>query len=351
MAPKYAVNLTSRDRLSLPTVVTDVLTTLETKNKHPLDDNIVFLENEIDEDIVVNGYLIDSNLTKGGHKYFIKGGRTQTSCTVLAHNIFPAFDAPKVIKGILGSKKYITGLSPYSGMTGEEISAQWAANGKAARDLGTEMHAQIEFLLNVDEETKQQYDFHFPDTNVPTEMEYFNNFCKDALHGDNKLIPHRTEWVIYDEKYFLGGSIDMLFKSYGPLPDTLNVECPDWVKAKPEPSFEDGEERYWIFDWKRSKDLKFSYQQWNQKDKYSTLKGCMLENCDYSSYSVQLNIYRHMIENSYGIRIAGMILVDIHPKHDNYKIYKVPFLDKEVGLILKNVSSKIKPNAGIKVTT
>ena len=48
-------------------------------------------------------------------------------------------------------------------------------------------------------------------------------------------------------------------------------------------------------------------------------------------YSMQLNIYRGILERKYGKKISGLYLVCLHPNNMN-KSYdvEVPFLDKEI---------------------
>lgn len=312
---KIPLNLIGRERNALDSRVIDVLTYLERVNASPRDTRITFKEE--------------------GHEYRIDGIKTKASCTGIVKRLFSEFDANKVIENILKSTKYRFGHSPYSGKSAEEIKGEWSRSGKKAADLGTEMHAIIEFWMNCWKHERYNIDmFDLEETNVPKELSYFRNFCNDYLIGRDALEPFRTEWVIFDEHIHLAGSIDMIFKSHGPLPVDRNRSCPDWAKDSiSHHEFAKGEERYWIFDWKRSKEMKFNYCYNQPNEKYIKLTSSSLENCDYSKYSLQLNFYRRMIEKNYGIKIAGMVLVSIHPNHDNYLTYQVPFLEDEIDQI------------------
>lgn len=49
-----------------------------------------------------------------------------------------------------------------------------------------------------------------------------------------------------------------------------------------------------------------------------------LDDCDGSKYSLQLNMYRYMLEKYYGINISYMGLVSLHPTQDAYFHTEVP---------------------------
>ena len=57
-----------------------------------------------------------------------------------------------------------------------------------------------------------------------------------------------------------------------------------------------------------------------------------LPDSNFWHYSLQLNIYRGILERKYGKKISGLYLVCLHP-NNMYKTYDripVPFLDKEI---------------------
>jgi len=82
----------------------------------------------------------------------------------------------------------------------------------------------------------------------------------------------RTEWVIYDEESKISGSVDMVYKD--PL---------------------DG--KYIIADWKRSKEIKMS-NIWKSGNHPITHD---LDDCNFIHYSLQLCIYKTILEKNYGI--------------------------------------------------
>lgn len=240
------------------------------KNKHPRDQHITFYEPT--------------------HTYTIKGSSEGViSGTGFLHEFFPHFDPKATIKKMMSSPKWPS--SPYYGMTAEAIEKQWSDKGKDASAAGTAMHLAIEMFLN------DAQDWIEPSVRETPEFRYFLNFWKD--HGAD-LEPYRTEWEVWSEDHLLCGSIDMVFRRKS-----------------------DG--AFLIYDWKRSKEIKTS----NGFSKgFPPLDH--LDDCNYWHYSLQLNIYRWILEKLYGLTVADMYLIICHPENKNYKRMRLPRLDKEV---------------------
>ena len=243
-------------------------TYLAKKNAHPRDKNIVFDE--------------------GPHIYTIKGDSDYMSVTTWNHSHFPHFNPDLVIKKMMASRKWPN--NKYYGKTPEEIKKIWSDNGKQASTAGTKMHYDIECFYNdmeieVDEDCK--------------EFQYFEEFEQEI---GQHLKPYRTEWMVYDEELRFAGSIDMIFKN------------------------KDGSLE--IYDWKRSKEIKYKNDFENAHTK------CIkhLENTNYNLYSLQLNTYKAILEKNYNQKVKGMYLVVLHPNNQNesYQRIKVLDLQKEV---------------------
>jgi hypothetical protein len=153
------------------------------------------------------------------------------------------------------------------------------------------MHLGIEQYLNGAE------DIIVPEVKASPEWKQFMNFW--AKEGPD-LEPYRTEWEVWSKEHLLCGSIDMVFrrKSNG---------------------------KFLIYDWKRSKAIKTenTYQ-----------KGLApldhLDDCNYWHYTLQLNVYRWILENLYGMEIEGMALIVLHPDNTNYRRIKLNRLEDEV---------------------
>ena len=112
---------------------------------------------------------------------------------------------------------------------------------------------------------------------------------KDHEH----FVPFRTEWTLWDSETRICGSVDMIFKD----PDgTLKV-----------------------YDWKRSKEIKQS----NRFQKGAAEEVKHLDDCNYEHYSLQLNIYKYLIEKNYGFKVTELAIVVFHPSNGDYQKYPV----------------------------
>lgn len=219
------------------------------------------------------------------HTYYVDGEKYDISVTGFVHDFFPKFDARKVIKKMAMSSNWEK--SPYNGMGVDEIIEMWDKNKEQAAKLGSELHRDIEFYYNeldIDNETR--------------EFEHFLEFVNDH----KELEPFRTEWCIFDEDFKLAGTIDMIFK-----------EGDDYV----------------IYDWKRSKDIKE-----DNKFEQGLYPLTHLPHANYWHYSLQLNIYKKILEKKYDINISKLYLLWLHPKNDTYIKLEVGSMEKEVEELL-----------------
>jgi ATP-dependent exoDNAse (exonuclease V) beta subunit len=221
------------------------------------------------------------------HTYTIDGDSNYTSVTTFVHHHFEKFDADKIIDNMMKSKKWPS--SKYYNMKREEIKKVWDDNRDCAAQAGTKLHYDIECFYN-----------EIPNENTSIEYKYFEEF--NDKYGE-QLKPYRTEWTVFHEELKLAGSIDMIFEN------------------------QDGTLQ--IYDWKRSKEILKS-DNWG---KFSTTE-CInhLPDTNYWHYSLQLNIYRYILEKKYNKNVTGLYLVCLHPdnKNKSYQRIKVNFLDNEM---------------------
>jgi hypothetical protein len=306
------VYLNSRDRNSHHNTAKSTLSALEKINAHPKDDKVVFVEK--------------------GHKYFINGERTKISCTESVHLYFQDPDIDQMAISKMNGVDYRRGTCPEAGMSHEEILEYWSQLGNVSRELGTEMHSIIEFLLNARYLNNEKI-FNLMGVNVEKELDMFEKFYDDFCKKSS-FRPYRTEWLIYDENVGLAGSIDALFESKHDLPKVPNLVRCDNDFRQPKTK-----KRYWLFDWKRSK--KIWMKSRSSDGRFCKVPGSKLQNCNFYHYALQLNIYRKIIE-SYNLDISGMVLIIIHPNYDEYQAMTVPFIDHESNYIIANgVDAKI----------
>ncbi len=175
----------------------------------------------------------------------------------------------------------------------KEILRAWNFINKKGTIKGSAIHDYAENLF-------QNKEFEYPQDLIlkefgfdPVWVEYqatkkhVDRFYKD-VHG--KLIPIRTEFVVYDKESLIAGMLDMLFYN---------------VKAR----------EFQIWDWKSNKDFTFE-----MKSRHMLNELCMLEDCDLEIYSLQLELYKQIIERNTSIKLGKSYLVWFSHNNENYKI-------------------------------
>jgi hypothetical protein len=80
-----------------------------------------------------------------------------------------------------------------------------------------------------------------------------------------------------------------------------------------------------IYDWKRSKAI--SWTKSNQRGRFPLDH---LDDVNGTHYSLQLNLYRTLLERNYGVRISRMRLVRLHPDAKDYELIDVSPMDMEM---------------------
>lgn len=242
-------------------------TVLQARHAHPRDARIQFKDE--------------------GHVYTVDGVPGQyTSVTTLVHQFFPHFDADAVIPKIIANPR-----SAYFGMTKDDVQKQW----DHATHLGSCLHAQIECFFD-------EWAMHgvVPCVVAPSvEFGFFLEFFRDRVV--DRLRPYRSEWYVFHEEHRVCGSIDMLFAD----PEDLD--------------------RLYIVDWKRSKEIR-------KGNRFEKGLKCLshLDNCNFSHYSLQLNLYKYILESKYGKTVEGMMLVVLHPNNQHYQAIDVPDMQADV---------------------
>ena len=242
---------------------------------------------------------------EGPHIYKIQGDPSQyTSVTTWNHSHFEHFDADAIIDKMMNSKNWKT--NKYYGMSKEDIITQWDTSRDEASSAGTKMHYDIECYYNANANANANESPHKNTQlieNTSLEYSYFLKFAEDYKH----LKPYRTEWMIWDSDVKIAGSVDMVFQ------DDANSD-PDSIL---------------IYDWKRSKEI----TKTSNFNKYA-LTECInhLPDTNFWHYSLQLNVYKYILEKNYGKKVKGLYLVCLHPSNKNGSYIRIPCADlqKEV---------------------
>ena len=235
-----------------------------------------------------------------GHIYTVKGKTGYTSVTTLVHKHSKPFDENAAVKRIMENQNN----EKYKGMTESDIKMLWKVNGIEARTMGTKMHYGIECHYNNETE---------PDLwkNLDEEYAQFQAFLKDHEF----LEAFRTEWAVYDEANKISGSIDMVFKNK--------------ITGK-----------YDIYDWKRTKEIKHRGFNKLQADFLSNIP-----DSNYWLYSLQLNVYKYILETNYNIDVGDLWLVAIHPDQPFYRKYLAAELQDVIPQLFSSVTPPQQPQS------
>ena len=244
------------------------------------------------------------------HTYILDGIINLVPATTAISNYFPAFDGPRIAERMVrnGNPKSV-----------QELLDEFAYQGSIAREVGTFMHEQIENKF-LGKEVSAQYRFQFSSktrsedeyVRIDKELSQFDSFV-----NSRSIEPYRTEWRIFDEKYGIAGTIDLLAKSG---------------------------DKYVMYDWKRSLKVispsaggMYSIQGNGFASGFGKLSH--LDNSSFNHYCLQQNLYRRILKTRYGIDVAQMFLVIFHRDYDRYYLIPVPKMDKEINVILDEIEN------------
>jgi len=237
------------------------------------------------------------------HIYTI-GDKQLTSVTTLLKQYYPDKDWQEI------AEKY----AAKNGETAEHWQRAWKQEGTIGREKGSEFHLYAELSL-----ANKVYDFDMEkmvriteESDLVTHFEPYKAMKKLKMMWDvfwlqatGVLVPIRSEFVMGDEELGLGGMIDQLF----------------WNTKMQEIQ---------IWDWKTNKKIAKS-------NKFQKLKPPLqhLDECEHVVYSLQIGVYKYIIEKNLGIVIGTCYIGHFHELNDTYKIIKALDMSKEVKSILE----------------
>ena len=186
------------------------------------------------------------------------------------------------------------------GVDPQQVLDEWEYNKNYACDNGTICHWYMECALSNNEFTydnkyeyvREGFDIHKPQ---------MDQYLKDS---SKKLIPVKSELIVGDTEYNITGMIDQLYKDH------------------------DG--KYYLFDWKTNK-------KFDKESRYK-LQGILseLDSSKWTTYSLQLLLYKHIIEKNTDIKIEDCFIVWFGLKEKSYNIYKVRDLENYIPLIIED---------------
>jgi hypothetical protein len=180
-------------------------------------------------------------------------------------------------------------------VTESEVQAEWDYMNHHATFEGSTLHDYIENYLNnkikaLPEKSPEGIQFEEISETFEVMKQQFHNFYDDTV-AKGKLIPVKSELVVGDKDYMLCGMVDQLF--WNPKYQCLQ-----------------------IWDWKTNTRL-------NMENKFGNkMKHClwMLDECEFNTYSIQLNVYKHIIEKNTNLKLGSCHLVWYNEENQNYKV-------------------------------
>jgi ATP-dependent exoDNAse (exonuclease V) beta subunit len=198
-----------------------------------------------------------------------------TSSTTFIHHFFTPFDQQKVAERLVTTKKY-------EGVDIEDLLADW----KLSADTGTLVHDELEtYILNKRKRPKHP------------KGKQGVKWLKDEMNKDWVLHP---EVLIYSTEIAIAGMIDLLV--YNPADDI-----------------------YAIADWKTNKKI-YTYPFGGKRGTRGSTAD--LADCNHIHYTLQLSLYRYILEEFYGLNVASTVLV--HLREDEYKTYNLDYLKNSI---------------------
>lgn len=223
------------------------------------------------------------------HVYTIDSIPAPSASTIIS-KFFPEFDS-------YGKASTLSSNNPLYGLPVDEIVKIWDTRGLEAANQGTYLHEQIEkYYLNQP----------FTETN---EFHLFKHFVSEHQN----IMPYRTEWRIFDEKFNIAGTIDLI--------------------AENGQGFE-------IYDWKRSKKVVDYTGNPVKIDPWGNCgvgKLSDISDTSYNRYCLQQSLYRYILENNYGLKISKMFLIVLYPDYDRYYKVETPYWKDRIEYILKTL--------------
>jgi hypothetical protein len=242
---------------------------------------------------------------ESSHTYTVNLDRTYSdeiiSVSTLVHQFFTEFNPDKILSKMTYSKQY----GKYKGMSDSEIKQLWHENGQAASSAGTAFHFICECYCNGWREIQ----------NDRIEVKQFLKFYREITQKG--YVPFRTEMRLFTDEFTqICGTVDLL---------AIKHDHPPPEKCQGVLTLID-------IDWKNSKKI-------NTKS-YDNQKGtgpCFeLDDCNWSHYMLQQNMYKYILENWYGnwvykgqtytkLNIEAMFLCVCHPNYgESAKVIELP---------------------------
>lgn len=255
-------------------------------------------ENYLNE---LNRAFCDFKFFSEDHHYEFKSKRVGMSVTRLIENYANEFDQQGIAQQVaIRDNKKVT-----------EVLKEWQYKNQFACCKGTNGHNFAQSLWSVEEYQEDIFDgsseFKRALIKIKAQVRNFYEDFKDNLEH------LQDEFVIGSEEYDIASAIDHLF---------INKLTGELV----------------LVDYKTNSILK-GYNDDGKNKRYIKPMKIPLQNIDdvtIEHYYIQLSIYKYLIEKYTNLKVSEMFIVYFSENIENYEIIEIPYLKKEVQLILEN---------------
>jgi hypothetical protein len=294
----------------VPTTCDEEKLELAVRHAHPRDSLILFAET-----------IPDSEET---HQYFVRGESGYCSVSGFYSQWFEPFNNEREAIRMASRDDFWTNsrykqywvlgvdTDPPQDIA-DKIVQVWEANGELQSSLGTALHRRIELFCN-DAKTlafsSQDLEDYIRDRvssgvalsdDIEKPFDHFLQLYKDTT--SRGLVVLRTEIMMFDDESKLTGSADVIFIDKNQLtPENLAA----WKSGE-------RKLRVQLGDWKRSKAI--------SKSGYGNVgyKCCSSLPCsNFYKYSLQLNLYRYLLEKNYNMIVESMTMYVFHATNETY---------------------------------
>ncbi len=190
----------------------------------------------------------------------------------------------------------------------EQLDDQWSRDSNTGKTRGTLLHKFLENLW-----CGKEYPIEYPKfihtlnslefITFHKTFERLKGFAENFVQDYSHLVPVKLEVVLGDSDLGIAGQCDVLF----------------WDTEK---------ECLVLADYKSDKRIDIANQYQNMKKPLTHLS-----DCNYNKYTVQLSVYRYLIEKNTDLKIGYNMIVWFQAKNDNYEVIEVPYLEQEMKTI------------------
>jgi len=205
------------------------------------------------------------------------------------------------------------------GVSIEAILDEWELKRDISCEKGTLFHQYVEhFLANKafvypEEEVLTKFGEDPIQAYWPSLVSMFEQFHRDSSRS---LVPVRSEFVVGDEELGIGGMVDQIFfnRKSGQLE---------------------------IWDWKTNKAIGKS----SPFGKRLLAPLDHLDECEWHTYSLQLALYKHLIEKNTQLQFGHSYIAWFHEKNETYKVFRCAPFVSEIKVMLEQVTQYTQESA------